>query len=68
MANEKNVFGFSFPKDENDVEACKTRVVDGMKCYCVEACGCRECNDCEVPTCFSGCKTCSNHKPCVHCS
>ena len=68
VKKEPYVPEYTFPLDEDDVEACKARVADGMKCYCLEQCGCRECNECEVPTCLRGCKTCSNHKPCVHCS
>lgn len=76
---KQNPFVFDFnddwtsPLQEGGVEACKVRVANGMKCYCLEKCGCRSCRrvaSCSSYTgdtddCITACKTCSNHKPCV---
>jgi len=55
---------------DGGVEACKARVEEGMKCYCLEVCWCRECGGCRTSKtlppddCVPLCKTCSKHVPC----
>lgn len=56
---------YSFPFGEGGVEACKARVANGLKCYCLEVCKCRNCGrlaSCsshpgDTDECTSKCKT-----------
>ena len=62
------VYDWTLPEGSDGVEACKARVANGMKCYCLEVCGCRNCDSCKTlnppPDCYAPCMSCSNHKPC----
>lgn len=62
------VLDWTRPSGSADVDACKERVANGMKCYCLDVCQCRNCDGCSVlehpGDCYAPCRTCSNHKPC----
>ena len=60
---------------EPAVKDCKARVASGKKCYCVDVCHCRQCQETNDPKCklkdlliqggcVFGCNQCSNCKPC----
>ena len=62
---------YSLPSSmDGGVEGCKARVAEGMKCYCLEVCRCRNCDGCRtiaypnLDECFPLCKTCDKHVPC----